>query len=137
MCVFIYTYNFFSIYKWSHTLFYAFLFLFFLIKNSFVDVSMEDFSTLIPHIVFQCLAFIYRINDLLRFVRWASPTRYEIHFCKMYLCSIWAFINISISIIRTWYLEPKKTTHFKVWWEYVETSSKATMLYVKNIFLNC
>lgn len=45
-------------------------FLFFFIKNSFVDVSMEDFSTLIPHIVFQRLAFIYRINDLLlRFVR--------------------------------------------------------------------
>lgn len=47
------------------------LFFFFLfIKNSSIDVSMDEFSTLIPHILFHCLAFIYSINDLLlRFVR--------------------------------------------------------------------
>lgn len=68
MCVFIYTYTqFFSIYKWSHTLFYN---VFFFNQEFIFDVSMEDFSTLIPYIVFHCLAFIYGINDLLlRFVR--------------------------------------------------------------------
>lgn len=111
-------------------------FFFFFFNQEFVfDVSMEDFSTLTPHIVFHCLAFIYGINDLLlRFVRWASFTHYEIHSCKMSLWSIWAFINISISIIRTWYLGPKKTTHFKVWWEYVKMFSKTAMLYVKIAF---